>query len=127
MNKINLSIDLLKLQGAKRMTSKSGRDIVVIDIAESRAKPHQNGAVYFELDIIENKDGPSQYGQTHFVKEPTLNAERDGGMQFPIIGNGKEWRSDGQRQQSRNEPPPPARYQGKPAPAADDDDSEILF
>lgn len=71
------------------MTSAKGRDIIVIDLAASRAKPHQNGKVYLNLDAIESSGEP-KFGQTHFVTEPQSKAERDSGMdRFPVIGNGR--------------------------------------
>jgi len=128
MNKINLSIDLLKLQGAKRMMSKSGRDIVVIDLAESRARPHQNGAVYFELDVVENKNGADQYGKTHWITEPVTKSEREQGIKYPIIGNGKEYRDGGQRANTSSQSPPPApRYKSSLGPMPEDDGGEVPF
>lgn len=124
MNKIGTSIDILKLQGAQRMTSKSGRDIIVIDIEASRLKPHQNGSVYLALDVVERKDGADDYGKTHFVVEPVSKDEREQGVKLPIIGNGKEW-SDGPgaRKPAQREAP---RREAPPARATRDND-EIPF
>jgi len=91
MNKLSISIDLLKLVGAQRMTSKSGKDILVIDIAASRTKPHANGKLYLNLEAIERKDGADDYGNTHFVCEPVTKQERENVVKLPIIGNGKTW------------------------------------
>jgi len=98
MQKLNLSINLLQLQGAVRATIK-GEDCVVIRLAKSRAKPHQNGKVYLNLEAVSNKNGADDYGNTHFVCEPSTKEERESQAQrLPIIGNGKEWSNEGQRQ-----------------------------
>lgn len=97
MKKLNISINLLQLQGACKATIK-GEDCVVIRIAKSRAKPHQNGKVYLNLEAISNKNGEDDYGNTHFVAEPSTKDERESGAaKLPIIGNGKEWSNEGQQ------------------------------
>lgn len=104
MKKLNISINLLQLQGAFRATIK-GEDCIVIRLAKSRAKPHQNGKVYLNLEAVTNKNGEDQYGNTHFVCEPTTKEERmSGADKLPIIGNGKEWTNDGQ--EKRDSYPP---------------------
>lgn len=125
MKKLNLSINLLQLQGAVRATIK-GEDCVVIRLAKSRAKPHQNGKVYLNLEAVSNKNGADDYGNTHFVCEPSTKEERESGAErLPIIGNGKEWSNEGQQ--------PPARTarqipRAQPQPQLDtDDNSEIPF
>lgn len=103
MQKLNLSINLLQLQGAVRATIK-GEDCIVLRLAKSRAKPHQNGKVYLNLEAVSSKNGADDYGNTHFVCEPSTKEERESQSQrLPIIGNGKEWSNEGQRQA------PPAR------------------
>jgi len=94
MKKLNLSINLLQLQGAVRATIK-GEDCVVIRLAKSRAKPHQNGKVYLNLEAVTNKNGADDYGNTHFVCEPSTKEERESGAErLPIIGNGNEWSNE---------------------------------
>jgi hypothetical protein len=94
MKKLNISINLLQLQGACKATIK-GEDCVVIRIAKSRAKPHQNGKVYLNLEAVSNKNGADDYGNTHFVVEPSTKEERESGAaKLPIIGNGKEWSNE---------------------------------
>lgn len=121
MKKLNISINLLQLQGACKATIK-GEDCVVIRIAKSRAKPHQNGKVYLNLEAISNKNGEDDYGNTHFVAEPSTKDERESGAaKLPIIGNGKEWSNEGQQSQAR-----PTRQVEKSAPAqVEDDGGEI--
>ncbi len=99
MKKLNISINLLQLQGACKATIK-GEDCVVIRLAKSRAKPHQNGKVYLNLEAVSNKNGVDDYGNTHFVVEPQTKGERENGAdKLPIIGNGKEWSNEGQQTQ----------------------------
>ena len=108
-NTINISFDLLKLQGAKKITGKDGKDYVAICIPESRIKPFngQKGeSMYLSLDVKSNKGGEDNHGKTHFVAEASTKEERMAKTFLPIIGNGKEFvfgsSSGGQRQPSRN-------------------------
>ena len=95
MKKLNISINLLQLQGAVRATIK-GEDCVILRLEKSRAKPHQNGKVYLNLEAVANKNGVDQYENTHFIVEPTTKQERESGAdKLPIIGNGKEWSNEG--------------------------------
>lgn len=95
MKKINISINLLQLQGAVRATVK-GEDCVILRLEKSRAKPHQNGKVYLNLEAVANKNGEDQYGNSHFIVEPSTKQERESGAEkLPIIGNGKEWSNEG--------------------------------
>jgi hypothetical protein len=121
MKKLNISINLLQVQGAYKATIKS-EDCVVIRIAKSRAKPHQNGKVYLNLEAVSNKNGEDDYGNTHFVAEPSTKEERESGApKLPIIGNGKEWSNEGHQSQAR-----PTRQVAKAAPAPlEDDGGEI--
>jgi hypothetical protein len=96
MNKLNISINLLALQGACKATIK-GEECLVIRLDKSRAKVHQNGKIYLNLEAVANKDGKDQYGNTHFVVEPTSREEREGGLKLPIIGNGKVYEPKGQQ------------------------------
>ena len=99
MKKLNISINLLQLQGAVRATIK-GEDCVILRLEHGRAKPHQNGKVYLNLEAVSNRDGEDQYGNSHFVCEPTTKEERmSGATKLPIIGNGKEWSNEGQQTQ----------------------------
>jgi len=124
MKKLNISINLLQLQGAVRATIK-GEDCIVIRLAKSRAKPHQNGKVYLNLEAVTNKNGADDYGNTHFVCEPSTKEERESGAErLPIIGNGKEWSNEGQqaaparttRQISRAQPQEDAGTDGDDIP-----------
>lgn len=94
MKKLNISINLLQLQGACKAVIK-GEECVVIRLEKSRAKPHQNGKVYLNLEAVTNKNGVDDYGNTHFVCEPSTKEERESGAdRLPIIGNGKEWSNE---------------------------------
>ena len=109
-NKITLSIDLLKLVGAHRTRSGSGKDILVIDLANSRVKVHtrqndKGDSLYLNLECVPNRDGQDDYGNTHFVAQPTSKHERQEGLKLPIVGNAKEWPSE------RQEAPPQRQQQ----------------
>jgi len=96
MKKLNISINLLQLQGSVRATVK-GEDCVILRLEKSRAKPHQNGKVYLNLEAVANKNGVDDYGNSHFIVEPSTKEERESGAaKLPIIGNGKEWSNEGQ-------------------------------
>jgi hypothetical protein len=130
MKKLNISINMLQLQGAKRITSQSGKDCIVIDLAASRAKPHQNGKVYLNLEAISNRDGEDQYGNTHFIAEPVTKDERQSGVKLPIIGNGKEWTNEDYARQKMHGSEAPARTtrnipRAQPAANQDDTDEQI--
>jgi len=127
MKKLNISINLLQLQGACKATIK-GEDCVVIRIAKSRAKPHQNGKVYLNLEAISNKNGEDDYGNTHFVAEPSTKEERESGAaKLPIIGNGKEWSNESyETRKMHGSEARPTRQVAKAAPAPlEDDGGEI--
>lgn len=125
MKKLNISINILQLQGACRATIK-GEDCIVIRLAKSRAKLHQNGKVYLNLEAVGNRDGVDQYENTHFVAEPTTKDERESGVKLPIIGNGKEWTNEGQQSppQRTTRNIPRAQPQEE---APGDDESSIPF
>jgi len=121
MNKLNLSINLLGLQGASLITSKAGTECVVIDLNKARAKKHQNGKVYLNLEAKENRDGVDRYGNTHFVAEPVTRDERQEGLKLPIIGNGKALFDFTKRQDA------PKRQETSNAAMPDDDGGDIPF
>ena len=89
MPKYNISINALAIQGAQRLTSKTGKDCLVIDLDASRIQRHQNGKLYLNLEMSENRDGEDQYGNSHRVAEPTTKDERGQGVKLPILGNAK--------------------------------------
>lgn len=122
MKKLNISINILQLQGACRATIK-GEDCVIIRLEKSRAKPHQNGKVYLNLEAIGNRDGVDQYENTHFVAEPVTKDERESGVKLPIIGNGKEWTNEGQQAPARTTNKiPRAQPQVEESPFTEGDD-----
>lgn len=119
MNKLNISINLLELQGACKATIK-GEECLVIRLGQSRARPHQNGKIYLNLEAVENKSGNDKFGNTHFIVEPTTKDEREGGLKFPIIGNGRTFEPKGsQPRQNRQE----SGNAGQADKGWDDDDS----
>lgn len=89
MPKYNISINALAIQGAQRLTSKTGKDCLVIDLDASRIQRHANGKLYLNLEMSENRDGEDTYGNSHRVAEPTTKEERGQGIKTPILGNAK--------------------------------------
>lgn len=123
-NKITLSIDLLKLVGAQRMQSGKGKDILVIDLANSRVKVHKRAndkgdSLYLNLECVPNRDGQDDYGNTHFVAQPTTKTERQEGLKLPIVGNAKEWPAE------RQEAPPQRQQQQRREPVQEGEDWEV--
>jgi hypothetical protein len=124
MSNILASIDLLSIEGAKRTATASGKDVVVIDLAASRATPHTNGKVYLSLDIKEKKE-PDQFGKTHFITEGRTKEEREAKTQLPIIGSGKAFTfSDNKQKQPTKPRVQEERYEGR---QVDDGGDEIPF
>ena len=118
-NNINISFDILKVQGAKKITAKDGKPYIAICIPESRIKVFNrkdgSESLFLELDIKSNRDGEDKFGKTHFVAEAASKEERMAKTRLPIIGNAKEFVFGGLSGGNR---PNPARQQ--PAQAQDD-------
>lgn len=125
MNNLSLSIDLLQLQGA-RLVEKDGAKHVVINLSKSRAKPHANGKVYLNLEVIEAKQ-PGKFGDTHFAKEATSKAEREEGVQMPIIGNAKPWGKPKPKSDGWGDEPRKVNYTARDAIQQDDGEDLVPF
>lgn len=124
-NTINASFDLLKLQGAKKITGKDGKEYVAICIPESRIKKFNrkdgSESLFLELDIKANRDGEDKFGKTHFVAEASTKEERVNKVRLPIIGNAKEFVFGGSGGSPRQQASP-ARQQAFVENAGDDSD-----
>jgi hypothetical protein len=127
MNKLNISINLLGLQGASLITSKAGTECVVIDLSRARATKHANGKVYLNLEAKENRDGVDRYGNTHFVAEPTTKDERQGGLKLPIIGNGKVFTFEKRPQGQQDAPKRQETAKAEPEIYTDANGDDIPF
>jgi hypothetical protein len=92
---INISFDLLALQGAKRITGKDGKEYVAICIPESRINAHANGKCYLSIDCKTNRDGEDKFGNSHSICEKMTKEERAAKKYTPFIGSGKEFVFDG--------------------------------
>lgn len=68
--------------------------INVAKIEKSRIVEGKGGAKYVNFVMLENQDGPDRYGNTHIIKQSVTQEERERGVKLPIIGNGKEFRSN---------------------------------
>ena len=106
---INISFDLLGLQGAKKITGKDGKEYVAICIPESRINAHANGKCYLSMDVKSNRDGEDKFGKTHSVSESTTKEERQAKKYTPFIGNGKEFIFDGGSRSSAPRTATPAK------------------
>lgn len=127
-NNINISFDILKVQGAKKITGKDGKEYVAICIPESRIKRFQRKdgteSLFFELDVKSNRDGEDKFGKTHFVAEAASKEERMAKTRLPIIGNAKEFVFGGSS--GGNRPSQNGAVKAKDHPIMQDsDDSEI--
>lgn len=119
---INISFDLLGLQGAKRITGKDGKEYVAICIPDSRINAHANGKCYLSLDVKSNRDGEDKFGKTHSVSEQTTKEERLAKQWRPFIGSGKEFVFDGAPRASSPKTATPAKEHPL---MQDDDNTEI--
>jgi len=125
-NTINISFDLLGIQGAERVKNKAGDDCILIVLPKSRINAHSNGKCYLSLDVKANRDGEDKFGKTHFVAEASTKEERQAKQFMPVIGNGKEFVFDGGGQRGQRQQPPRGSVPAKQHPLMQDgDDSEI--
>ena len=67
MANFNLSIELTKLFGANRVTTKSGQEVIVIPIDSNPITIGKNGTAYLSLEAKEKKQ-VDQWGGTHYIK-----------------------------------------------------------
>jgi hypothetical protein len=108
-----LKLDLLKLTGAKRFTSKDGTEHVAIPIAANNIFI---GAKTLSLDVtlMDNRTGPDDYGYDGFATLDIGKQRRESGERGPILGN---WKHLGQRQAPPAATPSPAKSE----PEGEDD------
>lgn len=130
-NKLNAYIDLAKLQGAYRLRLK-GKDCIVINLDEARAKPSPKNAerVYLSLSLVPNRDGKDDFGNTHWICEPTTKDERESANppKFPILGNAREYDDQGGGQRTARPAAGSPVTNGSDAPLADGmEDDDIPF
>ena len=62
-----MKLDLAKFWGASVITTKSGKEVLVIPIEENMLVKGKNGAVYAGFQATERKQA-GQYGDTHYIK-----------------------------------------------------------
>jgi hypothetical protein len=130
-NKLNAYLDLAKLQGAYRLRLK-GKDCIVINLDEARAKPSPKNAerVYLSLSLVPNRDGKDEFGNTHWICEPTTKDERESANppKFPILGNAREYDDNGGGQRTARPATGSPVTSGSDAPLADGmEDDDIPF
>jgi hypothetical protein len=130
-NKLNSYIDLAKLQGAYRLRLK-GKDCIVINLEEARAKPSPKNPerVYLSLSHVPNREGKDDFGNTHWICEPTTKDERESANppKFPILGNAREYDDHGGGQRTARPAGGSPVTSGSEAPLADGmEDDDIPF
>jgi hypothetical protein len=130
-NKLNAYLDLAKLQGAYRLRLK-GKDCIVINLDEARAKPSPKNAerVYLSLSLVPNRDGKDDFGNTHWICEPTTKDERESANppKFPILGNAREYDDHGGGQRTARPAAGSPVTSGSDAPMTDGmEDDDIPF
>lgn len=62
-----MKLDLAKFWGANIVTTKSGKEVLVIPIEENMLVKGKNGAVYAGFQATERRQA-GQYGDTHYIK-----------------------------------------------------------
>jgi hypothetical protein len=62
-----MKLDLAKFWGASVITTKSGKEVLVIPIEENMLVKGKNGAIYAGFQATERKQA-GQYGDTHYIK-----------------------------------------------------------
>lgn len=121
---INISFDLLALQGAKKIVGKDGKDYVAICIPESRINAHANGKCYLSIDCRSNRDGEDKFGNTHSICEKMTKEERAAKQYTKFIGSGKEFVFSGGGTSRQSTPKTSTPAKEHPL-MQDDDNTEI--
>jgi hypothetical protein len=90
MANFNLSIELTKLFGANRVTTKSGQEVIVIPIDSNPITIGKNGTAYLSLEAKEKKQ-VDQWGGTHYIKpkykkEGYANLSDEQKQNIPFVG-----------------------------------------
>ena len=107
MNKIGVSLKI---------------DVTKID--KARLFQGKNGAKYLDLTIFIDPANPSQYGDHGFITQTCSKEEKEGGLQMPILGNGKIFYGLNQAPAPQQQAP----QQQQTAPGSFDDfDDDIPF
>ena len=112
-----LKIDLLKVTGAIKFTSKNGQEHIAIPASSLYMAPK---ASYLDLDMRENRDGPDQYENTHMLTISPTKEQRLAKERTPIVGNAKTLTFG-------STSAPSNQRQAPQAPMNDNDDSDIPF
>lgn len=90
MANFNLSIELTKLFGANRITTKSGQEVIVIPLDSNPITIGKNGAAYLSLEAKEKKQ-VDQWGGTHYIKpkykkDDYANLSDEQKQNIPFVG-----------------------------------------
>lgn len=90
MANFNLSIELTKLFGANRVTTKSGQEVIVVPLDGNPIAIGKNGNVYLSLEAREKKQ-VDQWGGTHYIKprykkDDFMNLTEEQRQNMPFVG-----------------------------------------
>lgn len=96
--------------------------IDVKKIDKARLFAAQSGASYLDLTMFLDPNSEGQYGDHGFITQSVSKEERDGGVQMPILGNGKifyglqELKGAGQQQAPAQQQAPRQQAPAQQAP-----------
>lgn len=98
MANFNLSIELTKLFGANRVTTKSGQEVIVIPIDSNPITIGKNGTAYLSLEAKEKKQ-VDQWGGTHYIKpkykkDDFMKLTDEQKQNIPFVGTGYEQKNN---------------------------------
>ena len=127
---IRLKIDLLKITGAKTFTAKDGTACIAFPLeANNVFISPKTGSHNLDLTLMRNRDGKDQYGKDGFCTVDVGKDRRLAGERGPILGNWEDLDGGNQRQ-GRDVPAAEATRKSqpatRPAPPADDEDSDSI-
>ena len=98
MANFNLSIELTKLFGANRVTTKSGQEVIVIPIDSNPITIGKNGTAYLSLEAKEKKQ-VDQWGGTNYIKpkykkDDFMKLTDEQKQNIPFVGTGYEQKNN---------------------------------
>lgn len=127
---IRLKIDLLKITGAKTFTAKDGTPCIAFPLeANNVFISPKNGSHNLDLTLMRNRDGKDQYGKDGFCTVDVGKDRRLAGERGPILGNWEDLDGGNQRpgrDVSAQEATRKSQPATRPAPPADDEDSDSI-
>ena len=93
MSNITGKINLMKLDGTAVVESKTGKDILCIDIEKAKLFKGEKG-VYVDIFLWKN-DEPDDYGNNFAIAKSKSKEQREAGEQTVYLGNAKYFSREG--------------------------------